>query len=839
MTRSQRHDSPFRRSQGHRRRSSSSSTLGRLGDADGLKDMSRSSSTKFIAELQNANLAHQRQLQLEIQRLRLSEQNAELESKLQELEDEVSRADISGKRKLRKLDKELEGLKKELERALERNKELEERLHHRSKLVPNNMSFGYHQPQNVVLPEARIRTNSGASASGSLGQPPIPPDTDTDIDQEAPSIIAMAELDDIPTISASGLPQSSLHTIEAESQSFPTHDIVSQLLAKIYELQDANSQITAHKETLDEKLAVASTQFEEMKRKYDFLEERVIEAEIRNHRILELEDGGTVFDEAIFAIEWPDSNSNSLKPQVGHQSLTIATELTIYFFQPDTISPATKLKRKAVGNRPRIEQYRRMSSLYGSQARSELLLDPSSAYASPPRRGIYGPANSREVTPQKSASLGVHGLLPASSKSTRLSVSPARSNASTSSKGRSRAGSFFDTEPPEDIILAMQRKLREQREAFEREQAELQQSSDEGEPSDLSLPRSDVFTRHRHHSLASEIGSQWGSPVQDSKRATSDDVSSREYHYPSEDDGFAASQLTHASHTDVTRSVSVFPLKPSSEDKAQLYQDDDGEDDLSALMPSGPADAQTYDDLQAALQDVAVRWEDDLLNPNHRSMKRITGPEMARSGSSAAIPWVYEDAESDNSDNDPWKEEHSNQHAIESVEQVRLREKAEARALRRRNRLEQLARQLAQDDAGDSTTNLEHSLALVRISSNDSDNESCKSLQRSSSQESLAYEDASTTKRPGGKGTDYWPVSYKARYSPNVVAMRVQKTSQAYLNLCMLWTKFLVVLAVAVIFSIWKGPEAGLGIRSRSRRRVQGSEPGNTASRIMLRRRRS
>lgn len=384
----------------------------------------------------------------------------------------------------------------------------------------------------------------------------------------------------------------------------------------------------------------------------------------------------------------------------------------------------------------------------------------------------------------------------------------------------------------------MRRKLQEQRESSQRDQANL--SSDKLEFSDdeaiLGGPPSeaDVFTRYRHHSLASEIGSQWYSPPRNQHKKSevvtpidvaSEAVETRFERLPRRDPIY---------ETLVTHSTSAHPLKGANKDFDT--NSDNEEDDLSGLVPDGPADAQTYDDLQAHLQDVAVRWEDDLYAGECRARKRISGPESPKAERFSVIPWVYEDAESDNSDNDPWKEESHAQQAIESATQVQIREKAEARTLRRRRRLEQLARQLVDDDDSIASLSTNDRLALVRISSNDSDGSQAGklSLTRSSSRESLDYEDVEHAEIAEYGDTDYWPISYKARYSPNVVAMRVQKTSQEYLNLCLLWTKFLAILAVAVIFSIWRGPEAGLGVRGRSRRRLHPSQAG-TGSQMILR----
>lgn len=315
-------NSALHRSHGHHRRSSSSSALGYTESASGLKSMSRSSSTKSIAELHHVNAAQQRLLSEEIQRLQLSEQNAELETRLQELEYEVSRADATGRKKLRRLDKELMGLKKELESALERNKELEDRLDRRE--GGKNAASGRYdriRPSHS-LPEVRIRTSSANSehfrpdcSMPTVNESCMPTDTDVDADAVGLTHLLGADFINHAATSANDTDREATFSPVAVLDVDPmaADSIVSQLLTKINELQEANLQISAHKEALNEELLAASSQFDDMRRKYEFLEERVIEAEIRNHRILELEDGDPISEDALLAIQWPEHDSLILR----------------------------------------------------------------------------------------------------------------------------------------------------------------------------------------------------------------------------------------------------------------------------------------------------------------------------------------------------------------------------------------------------------------------------------------------------------------------------------------------------------------------------------------------
>lgn len=385
----------------------------------------------------------------------------------------------------------------------------------------------------------------------------------------------------------------------------------------------------------------------------------------------------------------------------------------------------------------------------------------------------------------------------------------------------------------------MQRKLQAERDAFERDHAPVTSEDSEHDlcTEATSAFPNDVFLRFGHHSLASEMGIDNTSPDTLSLDTPEDTC---------ELSHFAATSTSNVLHKyglegrdlgiRASRSSSTRSLVPAHR-SGDLEHHDEEEDNLGGLMPEGPADAQSYDDLQATLEDLAVRWEDDLVAIRGGGMMRIEGAPASRPPERPIPTWGYEDGDSDNSDNDPWKEETERHHSIESSEQVQAREKAEARSLQRRRRLEELAREMLEDEESDSSQRIEDKLALVKVESNDSEVAIVETTVRrghSLSQTSSDYEQVEIEE--DAAGADYWPVAYRARYSPAVVAMRVQKTSQEYLNMCLLWTRFLAVLAVAVVFSIWRGPEAGLGVSGRRRKQLQPSEVAPSKSSVIVRR---
>lgn len=276
---------------------------------------------------------------------------------------------------------------------------------------------------------------------------------------------------------------------------------------------------------------------------------------------------------------------------------------------------------------------------------------------------------------------------------------------------------------------------------------------------------------------------------------------------------------------------------------------DSPEDNLSSLLPEGAPNAESYEALERALADLPVEWDDD--DPARVQRTLLRDIEAANEGApkgprtqQGSLTWVYHDSESEeNDENDPWKEEGRGHLALESREQVDARETAEQRVARRRRRLQELAEELhradeqgntMEDDARlfkrrlEALRSLGSERDLVRTGatkgSQGADEEGGEDEEADAESD---FEHLDTKRKLGSRGTDYWPVSFRARYHPTVVAMRVKTTSQTYIKMIVLWTRFLTVLAVAVAFSLWKGPKEGLGLR----RLPQGGQGGALARR--------
>lgn len=240
-------------------------------DAPSLRQSSRSSAERnelrFSQPAKTLNLQQQAALYM---------QNAELEDKLTELENELSRANVAGKKKLRKLNKELLGLRRELDDAHLHNIELEQHLH------AGNGHTTVHERQKWSVDQHSKDSRDSAVFDDSIRDSihdtaAVPPDNDTDSPEpthhEGGNASMISDLTEC----------SSSNSVSSQTHSGPE---LAALLAKVEELQQANAEMTAARATAEARLSEAAQQFDEMKRKYQFLEDRVIEAEMRSHMVI-------------------------------------------------------------------------------------------------------------------------------------------------------------------------------------------------------------------------------------------------------------------------------------------------------------------------------------------------------------------------------------------------------------------------------------------------------------------------------------------------------------------------------------------------------------------------
>lgn len=216
----------------------------------------------------------------------LDARNVELSSQLEDLQAETARADRVGKQKLRKLDKELAGLREELDRALNNNQELEQKL-------AASASLAHH----AAVAQAKVASvarsdDDEESVAGEFAWPAqltsVAPmarrrRVSTDVSSSSPaSTPTLVHIDLPPLDDETSQAPSEAITPELSRNGNTETLIVAQLLAKIDELESTNDSISAHREELDERLGRAQVELDGLRRSYEELESDLRQQEERN-----------------------------------------------------------------------------------------------------------------------------------------------------------------------------------------------------------------------------------------------------------------------------------------------------------------------------------------------------------------------------------------------------------------------------------------------------------------------------------------------------------------------------------------------------------------------------
>lgn len=852
---------------------------------------SRSASDRFLAQ----QAAVSTPLQVQLQHAQLASQNAELERQLQDLESELSRADVHGKKKLRRLDKELKSIRAELDSALERNKDLEERIGRGSGMSTSTSltRIGDDMPIRSWAVKTLTETPGHDDAwlidllSRASAAQPLP-DTDHDEpgDDSASDLPAYQAR---PALSKVASTPANLSRFLPGAASPQEVDLFAKLISKVSELQRTNVEMAEERTQADLKLSHAEAESDELQRRYRVLEEKIVEVELR--------DRSSPLRRKRESIEWHS-------PAKVREYTSLKVFLLMQNGQTSLFGDSPQ--RKAPGNQSMIERHRRLSSLQASS-----FLSPNAAVS--PDRHRYGSAPLAESPSRLAPPAG--SLQRSSSGSTRLSVSPSRSIKPSLSRSASNVSEFFEHDGWEreqtlaqqaepNLLESLRQRSNADRDLLRRSQHLLDQDDilSIGETSEdwrrmydfkTSISPStsfDAISResispsislkklgHGRHTLASELGALWTETDTKEKCA--------EPSTEAKSDGTVVLNTSLASTAPALIALVTKDRKSPIVKRGLAEDQEDEDDEYRSLLSSSPPNAESYDSLQLALHDLPITWADDLILPRPRLAikdveRRLERSSFARQADTSHLGWTYDDPEDSNSDHDPWKEEEEassraktmSQLAVECREAVEAREKADERAARRRRRLQELAREMMADDAEEddeeySEESWEKKMrALRRLGSESSleamDKEATLAEGSNDQQQQLMLRDAAggdngqgdsfghsraategfelvgTTRQAGARGTDYWPILLRARYAPSMVAMRARTTTLEYANFVLLWTRFLVVLAVAVAFSLWRGPKIGLGLtgpRSPPRKARQASPKTSpkTVSRIL------
>ncbi|GAA6064772.1 hypothetical protein JCM10212_006321 [Sporobolomyces blumeae] len=225
----------------------------------------------------------------------LSNLNYALTLRVEELEAESELVEKEGRKKLRKLEKELMALKEDLERSEGRNASLEQEKEHagKGKARANRDSEpepsesegggsdrGHPAPATETSVESRrtlspVRLDDGADTPGTVSPSPSPSRFLT----AAPTLSLRSPGNGVPRLRAvsstsSLAPLPRVAVFDPSLLDAQQDELMNQLIAKIDELQDANEAILEEREDMETRLEIAREEVREWMGKCEELEEQ-------------------------------------------------------------------------------------------------------------------------------------------------------------------------------------------------------------------------------------------------------------------------------------------------------------------------------------------------------------------------------------------------------------------------------------------------------------------------------------------------------------------------------------------------------------------------------------
>ncbi|KAK0461771.1 uncharacterized protein EV420DRAFT_127453 [Desarmillaria tabescens] len=215
----------------------------------------------------------------------LADQNDELLQKIERLETEAASADLAGRRMLRRLEKEISQLREDLEKTQARSQEFEEKAERmapieaawRRKLEQEAKAEASHSKSEISEEEEEIRD---FAPGGILSRPSTSSIPDV-IPSEGttPQITALCDAFTGLAFSSVSPPSedSTTQAQEPQARIEPELAIVSQLLAKIQELEEANLRIIRQQSETANKLIAVQQETENMSKVYESLNDSKLE----------------------------------------------------------------------------------------------------------------------------------------------------------------------------------------------------------------------------------------------------------------------------------------------------------------------------------------------------------------------------------------------------------------------------------------------------------------------------------------------------------------------------------------------------------------------------------
>lgn len=201
----------------------------------------------------------------------LADQNAELLEKLEKLESDSFSADQSGRRELKRLEKEISVLRDELEKTQAKSEELEEKA-----------KTGFAWDSEKVVQEVlrkKLERDERFKAMRNLGQGlPSQSEGDSEIRDFAPEGSFYPPGDTPRRVSGTPFRRPVVQNPESAQSTQPESSLISQLLHKIQELELTNTRIIEQQTETANQLNVMHRETEYMTRVYEcFADENLIE----------------------------------------------------------------------------------------------------------------------------------------------------------------------------------------------------------------------------------------------------------------------------------------------------------------------------------------------------------------------------------------------------------------------------------------------------------------------------------------------------------------------------------------------------------------------------------
>ncbi|TCD70799.1 hypothetical protein EIP91_001489 [Steccherinum ochraceum] len=226
----------------------------------------------------------------------LADQNAELLDKLEQLEEESDRNDQVSRRKLKKLEKEIQGLRDELEQTQAKEHEAAEKARVLSEAELQRRKDEREERLRGMKEQAFLDSELVNDVRDFAPAPELPRSgTVTSLAEEAsPPIPPPVNMATKPTLDDSLSKSSLCPPLSRSPSSPPEYALIAQLLEKIKELEDTNSQIKTTQQDTAERYHAAQRDAENIRRVFDYLEIDVADTRLGEDASSSLPPSGSV-----------------------------------------------------------------------------------------------------------------------------------------------------------------------------------------------------------------------------------------------------------------------------------------------------------------------------------------------------------------------------------------------------------------------------------------------------------------------------------------------------------------------------------------------------------------